>query len=76
MAMTPRIEVNPEIMLGKPVVRGTRIPVELLLRKLAEGASEEALLDAYPQIHSEDIRAALEFAADPGADESSPRDEP
>ena len=69
MAIPPRILVDPEIMLGKPVVRGTRIPVELLLRKLAEGASEEALLDAYPQIRSEDIRAALEFAADTLANE-------
>jgi uncharacterized protein (DUF433 family) len=41
-----RIEVDPEVMLGKPVVRGTRIPVELVLRKLAEGASSRDLVDA------------------------------
>ena len=45
-----RIEVNPRVMLGKPVIRGTRIPVELLLRKLDEGATVEVLLDAYPRL--------------------------
>lgn len=62
--MTDRIEINPEIMLGKPVIRGTRIPVELLLRKLAEGATTEELLDAYPRLAPEDIKAALQYAAD------------
>jgi uncharacterized protein (DUF433 family) len=47
--MTERIEINPKVMLGKPVIRGTRISVELLLRK-AEGATEHDLLDAYPRI--------------------------
>ena len=50
-------------MLGKPVIRGTRIPVELLLRKLGEGATESDLLDAYPQLTREDIQAALSYAA-------------
>ena len=49
---------------GKPVIRGTRIPIELLLRKLSEGATEHDLLDAYPRLTPEDIRAALAFAAD------------
>ena len=48
MTATERIEVNPAVMMGKPVIRGTRIPVELILRKLAEGATEAELLDAYP----------------------------
>ena len=52
-----RIEVNPRVMLGKPVIRGTRIPVELLLRKLDEGATVEVLLDAYPRLSREDIQA-------------------
>jgi uncharacterized protein (DUF433 family) len=43
-----RVEINPNVMQGKPVIRGTRIPVELLLRKLGEGAAVEDLLDAYP----------------------------
>jgi hypothetical protein len=46
---TERIEVNPAIMMGKPVIRGTRITVELILRKLAEGASEGELLEDYPR---------------------------
>ena len=62
--MTERIEINAQVMQGKPVIRGTRIPVELLLRKMAEGASVEDLLDAYPRLSPEDIRAVLQFAAD------------
>ena len=58
-----RIEINPDVLLGKPVIRGTRIPVELLLRKLSEGATEHDLLDAYPRLTSADIRAALAYAA-------------
>jgi uncharacterized protein (DUF433 family) len=64
MAIADRIEVNPKVMLGKPVIRGTRIPVELILRKLSEGASEAELLDAYPHLTREDIQAALRYAAD------------
>lgn len=64
MATTDRVELNPRVMLGKPVIRGTRIPVELILRKLGEGATEEDLLDAYPRLAREDIRAAMIFAAD------------
>lgn len=59
-----RIELNPEVLLGKPVLKGTRIPVELVLRKLSEGASEADLLDAHPRLTREDILAALAFAAD------------
>jgi uncharacterized protein (DUF433 family) len=59
--MADRIEVNADIMLGKPVIRGTRIPVELLLRKLAEGASIEDLLDAYPRLVVDDVRATLAY---------------
>ncbi len=61
--MADRIETNPEIMMGKPVVKGARIPVELLVRKLGEGASEADLLDAYPRLVAEDIKAALLYAA-------------
>jgi len=57
-----RIEVNPKVMLGKPVILGTRIPVELLLRKLGEGATLGELLDAYPCLSREDIQAALAYA--------------
>jgi uncharacterized protein (DUF433 family) len=62
--MTDRIEINPQVMMGKPVIKGTRITVEMLLRKLSEGASEDDLLDAYPRLTREDIRAAIGYAAD------------
>ncbi|MGH9662534.1 MAG: DUF433 domain-containing protein [Bryobacteraceae bacterium] len=68
--MTERIEIHPDVMQGKPVVRGTRVPVELLLRKLAEGASVDDLLDAYPSLTADDIRACLAYAADTIAHES------
>jgi uncharacterized protein (DUF433 family) len=58
-----RIEINPQVMLGKPVIRGTRIMVELILRKLSEGATETDLLEAYPKLTRQDIRAALAYAA-------------
>jgi uncharacterized protein (DUF433 family) len=64
MTITDRIDINPRVMLGKPVIRGTRIPVELILRKLSEGACEADLLDAYPRLTQADIRAALRYAAD------------
>jgi uncharacterized protein (DUF433 family) len=64
MAVTERIEINPKVMMGKPVIRGTRITVELILRKLSEGASEADLLDAYPRLTREDIQAAIRYAAD------------
>jgi uncharacterized protein (DUF433 family) len=61
MTVTGRIEINPKIMMGKPVIRGTRITVELILRKLGEGAAEKELLDAYPGLTAEDIRASAAF---------------
>jgi uncharacterized protein (DUF433 family) len=64
MTVTDRIELNPRVMLGKPIIRGTRIPVELILRKLSEGASEAELLDAYPRLSKADIQAAIRYAAD------------
>ncbi len=57
--MTDRIKINPAVLQGKPVIRDTRIPVELLLRKLSEGASVDELLDAYPRLTVDDIRACL-----------------
>ncbi|MFN3761760.1 MAG: DUF433 domain-containing protein [Anaerolineae bacterium] len=63
MSFMERIEINPDVMMGKPVIRGTRIPVELIVRKLSEGATEADLLDAYPRLTIADIRAALAYAA-------------
>ena len=64
MTATDRIEMDPKVMMGKPVVRGTRITVELLLQKVAEGATEADLLDAYPRLTREDIKAEIDYAAD------------
>ncbi len=69
MGYKERIEINPRVMGGKPVIRGTRIPVELLLRKLAEGATDQLLLEAYPGLKLEDIKAALAYAAESVAHE-------
>ena len=64
MPHTNRIELNPNVMLGEPVIRGTRIPVELILRKFAHGASEANLLDAYPRLKRADIHPAQADGAD------------
>jgi uncharacterized protein (DUF433 family) len=67
--MYERIEMNPDIMGGKPVIRGTRVPVELVLRKLGGGMSPEAIVADHPRLTYDDIRAAQAFAADYLADE-------
>lgn len=59
-----RIEINPDVMFGKPVVRGTRIPVDFILRLLAGGRTLEEILAGYPRLQPEDVSAALEYAAD------------
>jgi uncharacterized protein (DUF433 family) len=64
-----RIEINPDIMAGKPVIRGTRVPVELVLRKLGGGMTADAILADHPRLTLDDIRAAQAFAADYLADE-------
>ncbi len=60
---SPTIESNPAVMMGKPVVVGTRITVELILEKLAAGETFEDLLEAHPRLTREGIFAALDFAA-------------
>jgi uncharacterized protein (DUF433 family) len=64
-----RITVDPRIMFGKPVIKGTRVTVELILRKLAEGMTDQQILAHHPQLTTEDIRAAAAFAADHLANE-------
>lgn len=71
MTITDRIEIAPRVMLGKPVIRGTRITVEQILRKLSEGISEADLLDAFPRLTREDIHAAIGYAADTLAHEET-----
>ena len=71
MTIADRIEINPAIMQGKPVIRGTRIAVELILRKVSEGADEAAVLEAYPHLTKADIQAAMAYAADTLAHEET-----
>lgn len=59
-----RIAIDPGVCFGRPVIRGTRIWVSLIVDNLVEGVSEKEILSAYPQLKSEDIRAALAFAAE------------
>ena len=63
MEMQDRIQTNLEVMSGKPVIRGTRISIDLIVRMLAQGLSEQAILDEYPRLQLADIRAALDYAA-------------
>lgn len=65
----PRIETNPAIMGGKPVIRGTRIPIELILRKLGAGMTSDAILADHPRLAREDVLAAQAYAAAYLADE-------
>ena len=64
-----KIEINPNIMFGKPVIKGTRITVEQILRKLAGGMTVEEIITDHPHLRKENILAAQEFAADYLADE-------
>ena len=59
-----RITVDPEIMMGKPTIKGTRVTVEVLLRKLSQEISPENILEEYPRLEKEDLQAALQYAAD------------
>jgi uncharacterized protein (DUF433 family) len=61
---TLHIESNPDVLFGKPVIMNTRIPVDLILEKLATGDSISDLLEAYPKITKDDIAACLFFAAE------------
>jgi uncharacterized protein (DUF433 family) len=76
MTAHDRVEINPKVMLGKPVIRGTRIAVELILRKLGEGTSHRELLKAYPNLTEDDIQAAITYAADALAHEETILTEP
>ena len=64
MPAQTRIVASPDVMMGKPVVQGTRITVEHILEELAAGLSVEALLEQHPRLTREDVQAALAFAAE------------
>ena len=59
-----RVSIDPNVCFGRPCVRGTRIWVSLIVDNLAEGVSEAEILEAYPQLQPDDVRAALWFAAE------------
>ena len=63
MNWQPYIEQRPDVMLGKPVIKGTRLTVELILERLSDGEQEADLLEAYPRLRPEHIRAAIAYAA-------------
>jgi uncharacterized protein (DUF433 family) len=65
----PRIVINPKIMIGKPVIKGTRVPVVLILHKLLAGLSVQEIIRQHPQLVREDIQAAVDYAAAREADE-------
>ena len=67
--MHERVAIDQNVMRGKPVIRGTRIPVELVLRKLGAGMAADEIIADHPRLTLDDIRAAQAFAADSLADE-------
>jgi len=60
--MNKRITINPKILCGKPVIKGTRIPVYLILNLMAAGYTFKRIIEAYPQLTKEDILAVLDYA--------------
>jgi uncharacterized protein (DUF433 family) len=63
MDLLRRVVLDPKVMRGKPIIRGTRIPVELLVRMVAQRITEAEILREYPRLEAEDIQAALAYAA-------------
>ncbi len=63
MISKDRIELNPKVCSGKPVIKGTRIPVSVILEQIAQGESWDDLLKGYPELNKEDIKAALLYAS-------------
>lgn len=62
MTWRNRITTNPEVLTGKPVIKGTRLSVEHILGLLAAGSTEEEILQSYPHLEREDVRACLQYA--------------
>ena len=58
-----RIVIDPAVMVGKPIIKGTRIPVDLILKLVAQGISQKDILEDYPHLTKEDIKAALLYGA-------------
>ena len=70
MHLPERIEIRADVMRGKPCIKGTRIPVYLLLQKMAASESSEAILAAYPQLKAADLTACLDYASQLAAEET------
>ncbi len=70
MKLPERIEIRPDVMRGKPCIRGTRIPVYLLLQKMAAEETHAAILGAYPQLKQADLTACLDYASQLAAEET------
>ena len=69
MELPEHIEIRPEVMMGKPCLAGTRIPVYFVLEKMGAGETIDQILDAYPQLTRSHINAALQYAARLASDE-------
>ncbi len=69
MHLPNAIEINPDVMMGKPCIRGTRIPVYVVLQKIAEGETTQQVLADYPQLKKEDIASCLKYAAQLASEE-------
>lgn len=63
MLLPNAIEIRPDVMMGKPCIQGTRIPVYLILQKIADGETPEQILGEYPQLHRQHVDACLKYAA-------------
>jgi uncharacterized protein (DUF433 family) len=61
MVLPANIEIKPDVMLGKPCIKGTRIPVYIMLKKLGAGETVDEILESYPQLTKEHLNAALEY---------------
>jgi uncharacterized protein (DUF433 family) len=70
MRMHERLEIRSDVMRGKPCIKGTRIPVYLLLQKMAAGESADTILAAYPQLKPADLAACLDYASQLAAEET------
>jgi len=62
--LSKRIEINSKIMAGKPIIKGTRIPIYLIVKLLAQGITPKEILEDYPELKKEDIMAALEYVSE------------
>lgn len=69
MFLPTAIEINPDVMMGKPCIRGTRIPVYIVLQKIADGETQEQVLGDFPQLKTQDISACLQYAASLASEE-------